>query len=57
MNLYGKSYGVMARALVGGDWVAGSSCGSRSVSLSDLSSSRTGGNAGRGASEPRAAGL
>lgn len=57
MNLYGKSYGVMARALVGGLWGAGSSCGSRSVTLDNLSSNRNGLCAGRGASEPRAAGL
>lgn len=57
MNLYGKSYGVLARALVGGSWGVGSSCGSRSVSLAVLSSNRSGDNAGRGASEPRAAGL
>ncbi len=57
MNIYGKSYGVLARALVGGGWVDGSSCGSRSVNLSDLSSFRFGDDAGRGASEPRAAEL
>lgn len=57
MNLYGKSYGVLARALVGGYWDDGSSCGSRSVYLASLSSNRAGGSAGRGASEPRAAGL
>ena len=57
MNLYGKSYGVLTRALVGGVWVDGSSCGSRSVNLYSLSSIRIGSYAGRGASEPRAAGL
>lgn len=57
MNLYGKSFGVISRALVGGHWVDGSSCGSRSVALYILSSSRYGDSAGRGASEPRAAGL
>lgn len=54
-NIYGHSYGVLSRALVGGGWVDGSSCGSRSVSLANLSSCRYGGHAGRGASEPRAA--
>lgn len=57
MNLYGKSFGVISRALVGGYWVDGSSCGSRSVYLAYLSSIRFGLPAGRGASEPRAAGL
>lgn len=57
MNLYGKSFGVISRALVGGNWVDGSSCGSRSVYLAYLSSIRFGLPAGRGASEPRAAGL
>lgn len=57
MNIYGKSYGVLARALVGGRWDAGSSCGSRSVNLANLSSYRSGGGAGRGASEPRVAEL
>lgn len=57
MNLYGKSFGVISRALVGGLWGGGSSCGSRSVYLAYLSSIRSGDCAGRGASEPRAAGL
>ena len=55
MNRYGKSYGVIARALVGGGWGDGSTCGSRSVYLNNLPSSRNGGIAGRGASEPRVA--
>ena len=54
-NVYGHSYGAMSRAFVGGRWVDGSSCGSRSVYLDILSSLRADGNAGRGASEPRAA--
>ena len=54
-NIYGHSYGALSRAFVGGWWGDGSSCGSRSVYLDDLSSRRSGGNAGRGASEPRAA--
>lgn len=54
-NIYGHSYGALSRALVGGGWGVGSSCGSRSVALSSLSSYRSGGRAGRGASEPRAA--
>ena len=57
MNLYGKSFGVITRALVGGAWDNGSACGSRSVRLVGLSSFRGGHFAGRGASEPRAAGL
>ena len=54
-NVYGHSYGAMSRVLVGGGWGDGSSCGSRSVSLTYLSSFRSGVSAGRGASEPRAA--
>ena len=54
-NVYGHAYGALSRAIVGGGWGDGSSCGSRSVFLADLSSFRDGGHAGRGASEPRAA--
>lgn len=41
---------VVVRALVGGSWGCGSSCGSRSVSLGRLSSFRSGGSSGRLAS-------
>lgn len=54
-NIYGHSYGALSRAIVGGGWDAGSSCGSRSVALTNLSSHRHGDRAGRGASEPRVA--
>lgn len=54
-NIYGHSYGALSRVLVGGGWDDGSSCGSRSVALSSLSSYGGGDGAGRGASEPRAA--
>lgn len=54
-NIYGHSYGALSRAVVGGRWGDGSSCGSRSVALNGLSSRRDDGLAGRGASEPRAA--
>lgn len=54
-NIYGHSYGALSRAIVGGRWGDGSSCGSRSVNLNLLSSYRDDGIAGRGASEPRAA--
>ena len=54
-NIYGHSYGALSRAVVGGEWGDGSSCGSRSVYLSNLSSNRFGDLAGRGASEPRVA--
>lgn len=54
-NIYGHSYGVLSRAIVGGGWGDGSSCGSRSVHLVNLSSGRAGDRAGRGASGPRAA--
>lgn len=56
-NIYGRAYGALARAMVGGGWGDGSSCGSRSVALNLLSSYRSGGGAGRGASEPRVAEL
>lgn len=54
-NIYGHSYGALSRAIVGGGWGDGSSCGSRSVYLAILSSLRFDDRAGRGASEPRAA--
>lgn len=54
-NIYGHSYGALSRAIVGGGWVDGSSCGSRSVNMTLLSSNRADDRAGRGASEPRAA--
>ena len=54
-NVYGYSYGVLSRVLVGGMWETESSGGSRSVRLDVLSSRRDNIYAGRGASEPRAA--
>lgn len=55
-NIYGRSYGALSRALVGGLWGDDeSSCGSRSVAMCNLSSFRDSDCAGRGASEPRAA--
>lgn len=56
-SIYGNAYGALARALVGGHWSGGSTCGSRSVALNHLSSARTGGNSGRLASEPRVVNL
>jgi hypothetical protein len=56
-SLYGNSYGVFSRALVGGRWASGSSCGSRSVDGSNLSSCRNASCACRLASEPRVVNL
>ena len=56
-NIYGQAYGALVRALVGGYWGDGSNCGSRSASLSNLSSCRLAAYAGRGASELRVAAL
>ncbi len=53
----GQTWGIIIRALVGGDWGSGSNCGSRSASLSSLSSFRNAHHAGRGASELRVAAL
>ena len=53
----GQTWGIIIRALVGGVWDRGSSCGSRSASLSSLSSYRCAAFAGRGASELRVAAL
>ena len=56
-SIYGNAYGTLVRALVGGSWYDGSSCGSRSVALCVLSSRRDGGYSGRLASEPRVVNL
>lgn len=56
-SIYGNAYGALARALVGGGWSRGSLCGSRSVGLNYLSSSRSGLYSGRLASEPRVVNL
>jgi len=56
-SIYGNAYGALARARVGGDWGIGSLCGSRSVILFNLSSSRDGATSGRLASEPRVVNL
>ena len=56
-SLYGNAYGALVRALVGGSWNDGSACGSRSVSLTFLSSHREGRYSGRLASEPRVVNL
>ncbi len=53
----GQTWGIIIRALVGGHWDAGSSCGSRSAYLANLSSHRHALYAGRGASELRVAAL
>lgn len=55
LNVKGLAYGALARALVGGDWGYGSHCGSRSVHLGSLSSSRYGVSSARLVSSPRAA--
>ena len=56
-SIYGNAYGTLVRALVGGDWAAGSDCGSRSVLLGRLSSNRDVHHSGRLASEPRVVNL
>ena len=57
LNVRGRAYGTLVRALVGGRWGFGSDCGSRSAFLSFLSSCRFASCAGRGASEPRSTAL
>ena len=49
---YGRSYGTLYRALLGGSWYDGSGCGSRSVNMSVASASVYSHFGGRGASEP-----
>ncbi|MBQ9422942.1 MAG: hypothetical protein IJU32_05135 [Pyramidobacter sp.] len=56
-SLYGNALGALVRALVGGYWLNGSDCGSRSVHLYHLSSVRAGNFSGRLASEPRVVNL
>ena len=53
----GQTWGIIIRALVGGNWGNGSYCGSRSAALNYLSSGRAADYAGRGASELRVAAL
>lgn len=49
---YGKSWGLLRRARVGGGWDDGTGCGSRSASLSEFSSHVDAYYGARGASEP-----
>jgi hypothetical protein len=56
-HLYGDAYGALVRALVGGDWVNGSHCGSRSVILNHLSSLRPSSISARCGSRPRVVNL
>ena len=50
---FGQTYGTLFRAPLGGNWVDGGSCGSRSVAC-DVSSARVGADCGgRGACEPK----
>lgn len=57
LNVYGRAYGALTRARVGGAWDAGVGCGSRSVFLALLSSIRYASSAARGASESRSTAL
>ena len=50
---YGSCVGLLRRALLGGAWGDGGSCGSRCVACADFSSSAWGGRGSRGSSEPR----
>ena len=50
---YGRSYGKLYRALLGGGWGDGAGCGSRSVCVRDVSASVGSDLGGRGACEPK----
>lgn len=49
---YGRSYGTLYRATLGGYWGNGSGCGSRSVSVNDASAVVSSHYGGRGCGEP-----
>lgn len=50
---YGRSYGNLYRALLGGYWGDGAGCGSRSVNVSSVSALVSSSAGGRGACEPK----
>ncbi len=50
---FGQTYGTLFRALLGGRWVYGGSCGSRSVTCSHSSAAVAASSGGRGACEPK----
>ena len=49
---YGRSYGTLYRALLGGSWYGGSGCGSRSVAVNVASAAVGSYGGGRGCGEP-----
>ena len=50
---YGRSYGNLYRALLGGGWDDSAGCGSRSVYVNDVSADVYSSLGGRGACEPK----
>lgn len=49
---YGRSYGTLYRATLGGNWADGSGCGSRSVNVGNASAHVFSSRGGRGCGEP-----